>query len=169
MIPSPDEAAERVEQLIILTDRLTALVAEQAKAFEARRPQDAAVHVEETSRLANLYRHESARVRGNPGLISASPAPLRLRLRRATEAFDAVLARQARAVGAVKHRHRGSGPRHRRGDRRPAAEGRQLRRPGHPEPGHRRHRHHPEQAGVAKLRRVNGGGSSRQRRDGGGK
>ncbi|HLZ77257.1 flagellar basal body protein [Phenylobacterium sp.] len=102
MVMTPEEAAERVEQLIMLTDRLTALVAEQAKAFENRRPQDAAVHVEETSRLANLYRHESARVRANPGLISASPAPLRLRLRRATEAFDAVLARQARAVGAVK-------------------------------------------------------------------
>jgi hypothetical protein len=102
MIPTPEEAAERVEQLITLTDRLTMLVAEQAKAFETRRPQDAAVHVEETSRLANLYRHESARVRANPGLISATPAPQRLRLRRATEAFDAVLARQARAVGAVK-------------------------------------------------------------------
>jgi len=102
MVMTPDEAAERVEQLITLTDRLTALVAEQAKAFEDRRPQDAAVHVEETSRLANLYRHESARVRANPGLISASPAPLRIRLRRATEAFDAVLARQARAVGAMK-------------------------------------------------------------------
>jgi hypothetical protein len=102
MIPTPEEAAERVEQLITLTDRLTMLVADQAKSFEDRRPQDAAVHVEETSRLANLYRHESARVRGNPGLISASPAPLRLRLRRSTEAFDAVLARQARAVGAVK-------------------------------------------------------------------
>jgi hypothetical protein len=102
MIPTPEEAAERVEQLITLTDRLTMLVAEQAKAFEDRRPQDAAIHVEETSRLANLYRHESARVRANPGLISASPAPLRLRLRRSTEAFDAVLARQARALEAAK-------------------------------------------------------------------
>ena len=102
MVMTPDEAAERVEQLITLTDRLTALVAEQAKAFETRRPQDAAVHVEETSRLANLYRHESARVRANPGLISASAPLQRRRLRRATEAFDAVLARQARAVGAVK-------------------------------------------------------------------
>ena len=102
MTPTPQEATERVEQLIRLTDRLTALVAEQAKAFEARRPQDAVVHVEETGRLANLYRHESARVRANPDLISAAPQPQRIRLRRATEAFDAVLARQARAVGAVK-------------------------------------------------------------------
>jgi hypothetical protein len=102
MIPTSPEITERVEQLIILTERLTTLVAEQAKAFEKRRPHDAAGYVEETSRLANLYRHESARVRANPGLISAAAAPQRLRLRRATEAFDAVLARQARAVGAVK-------------------------------------------------------------------
>ena len=98
----PEDAAERVDQLILLTERLTALVAEQARAFETRRPQDAVIHVEETGRLANLYRHESARIRGNPGLISAAPLRQRQRLRRATEAFDAVLARQARAVGAVK-------------------------------------------------------------------
>jgi hypothetical protein len=102
MILTPEEATERVEQLVVLTDRLTSLVAEQAKAFESRRPHDAGGFVEETSRLANLYRHESARVRANPALISAAAPPARLRLRRATEAFDAVLARQARAVGAVK-------------------------------------------------------------------
>jgi len=102
MTARPDEAAERVDQLILVTERLTSLVAEQAKAFEARRPQDAAIHVEETGRLANLYRHESARIRANPALISAAVAAQRTRLRRATEAFDAVLARQARAVDAIK-------------------------------------------------------------------
>jgi hypothetical protein len=103
MIPMlPEEVAERVESLIILTERLTGVVAEQAKAFESRRPQDALAFVEETQRLANLYRHESARVRANPALVSSAAQPLRLRLRRATEAFDAVLARQSRAVGAAK-------------------------------------------------------------------
>ena len=102
MITTPDEAAERVDQLITLTERLTGLVAEQAQCFEARRPQDAAVHVEETGRLANLYRHESARIRGNPELIAGAGLAQRQRLVRATEAFDAVLARQARAVGAMK-------------------------------------------------------------------
>lgn len=96
------EASERVEQLIALTDRLTALIAEQAKAFESRRPQDAAVHLEEIGRLANTYRHESARVRGNPGLVASAPPSLRRQLYRATEAFDAVLARQNRAVAAAK-------------------------------------------------------------------
>jgi hypothetical protein len=102
MSGAPDDLTERVEQLLILTERLTALVAEQALAFETRRPQDAVVHVEETGRLANLYRHESARIRGNPALIAGADLAQRLRLRQATEAFDAVLARQARAVGAVK-------------------------------------------------------------------
>ena len=102
MAAARDDAADRVDQLTILTERLTTLVAEQAKAFESRRPQDAAAFVDETGRLANLYRHESARVRADPGLISAAPAPQRVRLRRATEAFDAVLARQNRAVAAAK-------------------------------------------------------------------
>lgn len=96
------DTAERVEALIKLTERLTAIVAEQARSFEANRPQDAAVHVEEVGRLANLYRHESGRVRGNPELVSSAPQALRARLVRATEAFDAVLARQERAVGAAK-------------------------------------------------------------------
>jgi hypothetical protein len=102
MSGSPDDLAERLDQLVLLTERLTRLVAEQAQAFEARRPQEAAVHVEETGRLANLYRHESARIRGNPDLVANATPAQRLRLVRATEAFDAVLARQARAVGAVK-------------------------------------------------------------------
>ncbi len=98
---SPD-LAERIEQLIILTERLTKLVAHQAQAFEAHRPQDAMINMEETGRLANLYRHESAKIRATPKLLGSLEAAQRTRLRRATEAFDAVLARQARAVGAVK-------------------------------------------------------------------
>jgi len=95
-------ATERAEQMIGLTERLTELIALEAQAFEQRRPQDAAVHLEETSRLANIYRHESARIRANPGLVSSAPLAVRTRLIRATEAFDAVLARQGRALEAAK-------------------------------------------------------------------
>jgi hypothetical protein len=96
------DAADRVEQLVILTERLTALIAEQAQAFEERRPRDAAGLMDEMARLANLYRHESARIRADVGLISGAPAELRQRLTRATEAFDAVLARQGRAIEAAR-------------------------------------------------------------------
>src|SRR5947208_1040581 len=97
------DAADRVEQLVILTERLTELVALMAKAFEAQRPGDAAEQLEEASRLANLYRHESAWVRADPALIAAVSLVQRTRLVRATEAFDAVLARQGRALAAAKH------------------------------------------------------------------
>ncbi|MES2725013.1 MAG: flagellar basal body protein [Pseudomonadota bacterium] len=96
------DAADRVEQLIILTERLTELVALEAQAFEQQRPLEAMAHIEETSRLANIYRHESTRVRANPGLVAAAPLDQRNRLIRATEAFDSVLARQGRALDAAR-------------------------------------------------------------------
>ena len=102
MTLSADTPGERVHQLIDLTERLTELIAAEAQAFESHRPQDAAALVEETSRLANIYRHESARVRSNPDLISPASLEDRTRLMRATEAFDAVLARQGRALEAAK-------------------------------------------------------------------
>lgn len=97
-----NDAGDRVDQLIILTDRLTKLVAAQALAFERRRPQDAAVDMEECARLANLYRHESARIQRDPRLIEGAPLAQRARLTQATEAFDAVLARHGRALEAAK-------------------------------------------------------------------
>jgi hypothetical protein len=96
------DASDRVDQLIILTERLTALIAEQAAAFEERRPGDAAAMLEEISRLANLYRHESARVRADVSLVASAPVEARTRLVRATEGFDAVLARQGRAIEAAR-------------------------------------------------------------------
>lgn len=102
MALAASDAADRVDQLIILTERLTDLIAAEAKAFETRRPQDAAANVEETQRLANIYRHESMRVRAEPQLVFGAPVELRRRLIRATEAFDAVLARHGRALEAAK-------------------------------------------------------------------
>lgn len=96
------DATDRVEQMIILTERLTGLIAKEALAFEQRRPQDAAQYLDETARLANLYRHEATRIRQNKALVEASPMEQRVRLVRATEAFDAVLARQGRALEAAK-------------------------------------------------------------------
>lgn len=97
--PAP---SEQVEQLILLTERLTNLIAEECQAFEARRPQDAAAQLAETSKLANMYRHESIRARRDAKIIAEAPLEQRMRLIRSTEAFDAVLARHGRALEAAK-------------------------------------------------------------------
>lgn len=96
------DADDRVHQLTLLTERLTDLIAKEAHAFETHRPHEAAQYVEETAKLANVYRHESMRVRANVALVESARPELRQRLMRATEAFDAVLARQARAVNAAR-------------------------------------------------------------------
>jgi hypothetical protein len=96
------DASERVEQLITLTERLTALLAEQAAAFEARRPQAAALSAARCEELATLYRRESAQVRANPKLVADAPAARRERLKEVTRAFEATLKRHGRALYAAK-------------------------------------------------------------------
>ena len=93
---------ENVQQLIALTEQLTERMRLDAEAFEGRRPYEAAGRVEETQRLANLYRFESDRVRQNPSLVAGASPPLRQRLTRASQAFEATLARHGRAVYALK-------------------------------------------------------------------
>jgi hypothetical protein len=99
---SDDHAAQNVERLIALTEQLTGRIALDADAFEARRPHEAASRVEETARLANLYRHESTRVRQDPSLVAAAPREQRARLIKASESFNRTLARHGRALHAVK-------------------------------------------------------------------
>ncbi|HLY78119.1 MAG TPA: flagellar basal body protein [Caulobacteraceae bacterium] len=91
-----------LEAIVTLTEKLTALLADQARAFEQHRPQDAARGLDEISRLTNVYRTASAHVRSQPQMIEAASDDLRRRLLRATEAFDAVLERQGRALAATK-------------------------------------------------------------------
>ena len=98
----PPGQPDRIEQMIRLTERLTELLVAQAVAFEARRPQDAARNMDETTKLANAYRHEAERLRNAPGEIGRATPAQKQRLKRATEAFDAVVARHGRALSAAK-------------------------------------------------------------------
>jgi len=95
-------ATARIRQLVDLTDRLSARLGAESKAFEARRPQDAAATLSETQELANVYRRESAQLKANPEVLAAAPASERIILIRATEAFEAVLSRHAIAVEAAR-------------------------------------------------------------------
>ena len=95
-------ATARVRQLIDLTERLTASLGAEAKAFEAHRPQDAAATLAGTQDLANAYRRESAQVKARPDVLAAAPAGDRATLIRVTEAFEAVLSRHSRAIEAAR-------------------------------------------------------------------
>ena len=95
-------ATARVRQLTDLTTRLTGRLGEESRVFESHRPQDAAASIAATQDLANAYRRESAQVKANPASIAAAPAADRAALIRATEAFEAVLSRHARAVEAAR-------------------------------------------------------------------
>ena len=95
-------ADERVEAMLALTEQLTGLLVLDCQAFEAHRPQDVAERSAETARLANLYRHESARIRQDPSSTKAAAPALRKRLMQSAEALDSVLARHGRALHAAK-------------------------------------------------------------------
>ncbi len=93
---------DRLNQIATLTQRLTDLLAAEAAAFEAHRPQDVMGSTEETVRLANVYRHESIRIKADPSLLAGADPAARERLIQATRTFEAVLARHGRAVTAAK-------------------------------------------------------------------
>jgi len=97
-----NDANDRINQIVTLTERLTDLIAAETRAFEAHRPQDVASTITETARLANIYRLESARLKQDPSLLEGADLKQRVALIRATEAFDAVLARHGRALDAAK-------------------------------------------------------------------
>jgi hypothetical protein len=91
-----------LDAVVDLTEKLTALLAAQARAFEEHRPHDAAAGIPEISKLTNIYRAASAAVRSQPKLLQEARPELRRRLLRATEAFESVLGRQGRALAASK-------------------------------------------------------------------
>ena len=95
-------ATARIRQLIDLTERLTASLGAEARAFEAHRPQDAAATLAGTQDLANAYRRESAQIKANPAVLAGAPASDRAALIKVTEAFEAILTRHSRAIEAAR-------------------------------------------------------------------
>jgi hypothetical protein len=96
------DAADRAEQLLTLTRRLTDLVERETALYTARRPLEAAPFRDEKAKLANAYRHETQRIAREPSLIADAPAPLRASLTAATTEFRGALERHAAAVSALQ-------------------------------------------------------------------
>jgi predicted urease superfamily metal-dependent hydrolase len=99
---SANDANDRVEQLVALTERLTDRLSAELVLFEKRKPHETAETLPETANLANIYRREAARVKADPSLITgASPATMK-KLRAATVKFNTVLERHTTVLEAAK-------------------------------------------------------------------
>ncbi len=96
-----DDAAHRVEQLLLMTERLGALAAEDTRRITAREPLLEA-ESDEKNRLANAYRLELARIKQDHALIQGAPPALLDRLRRSTIVLHEILDAHELALNAVK-------------------------------------------------------------------
>lgn len=97
-----DDAKDRAEQLLLLTERLTALVDAETQRIQARQPPLDGAEGEEKARLANAYRLELARIKQDRALIEGAPPTLLSRLRQATVVLHETLAQHDTALEAVK-------------------------------------------------------------------
>lgn len=98
-----DDAADRVAQIHLLTDRLAALVERETAALSAGRPASPeSADAAELQRLANAYRLEMARIKDDPSLVSGAPRADRERLQTATSALQVRLDAYAIALGAAR-------------------------------------------------------------------
>lgn len=98
-----DDAADRAEQILLLTARLTEIVERETAALAAGRPASPDTPENaELQRLANAYRLEMARIKAEPALIADAPRPVRERLQGATAALQVRLDGYAVALGAAR-------------------------------------------------------------------
>lgn len=97
-----EDATDRAEQLLLVTQRLSALIGEETRRIDARLPPLAGAEAEEKNRLANAYRLELARIKHDRSLIEGAPPQVLTRLRQQTSELHACLAKHELALGAVK-------------------------------------------------------------------
>lgn len=97
-----DNPADRGEQLLLLTERLTELVVEDTRRIDAREAPLEGALAEEKQRLANAYRLELARIKDDKSLIEGAPPALLVKLRANTAHLQEMLAQHEIALSAVK-------------------------------------------------------------------
>ncbi len=97
-----EDAKDRAEQLLLITERLAALIESETHRVEARQPPLEGEAADEKARLANAYRLELARVKQDPALIEGAPPALLAQLRQSTVVLHQKLAAHEVALNAVK-------------------------------------------------------------------
>lgn len=84
--------ADRVEQLTILTERLTGLLQQEIDLLKERRPSDITAHAQERDKLAAVYAQEMSLIRKDRKLIDGAGPKLLNRLKTVTAGFREVIA-----------------------------------------------------------------------------
>lgn len=98
-----DDAADRADQILLLTERLAGLVETETANLAAGKPaRPDTPESAELQRLTNAYRLEMARIKGEPALIADAPRSARERLQAATVALQVRLDSYAVALGAAR-------------------------------------------------------------------
>jgi hypothetical protein len=97
-----DDATHRVEQMLLLSERLAALVEEDTRRIDARLPLQEGAPAEEKARLANAYRLELARIKQDPSLVEGAAPELLTQLRARTLSLQQILAAHEGALAALK-------------------------------------------------------------------
>jgi hypothetical protein len=97
-----DNAKDRAEQLLLVTERLTVLAAEDTRRIAAREPLLDGAEADEKTRLANAYRLELARIKQDHTLIQDAAPEVLSRLRQSTLTLHETLAAHELALNAVK-------------------------------------------------------------------
>jgi len=102
MTASDTDGTAVARRLTQLTERLSDRLEAETRAFAERRAQDVVEGLAQTQDMANQYRRESAQIKAAPAVLATAPIADRATLIKATERFEAVLSRHARAVEAAR-------------------------------------------------------------------
>ena len=78
---------DRVQQLIILTDRLTSLIVEETELLKKNRPTDIQEFRDERAKLSNIYVQEMQLIAQNKKLIDGVDGDLKTALKEKTASF----------------------------------------------------------------------------------
>lgn len=97
-----DDGADRAQQMLLLTERLNALVGADLERMARREPPGDGAEADERQRLADAYRREMARIAQNPTMLAGAPRPLVEKLKVATAQFNAQMAKYAEGLSVLK-------------------------------------------------------------------
>lgn len=102
MAIAADTAADRVEQLITLTIRLTGLIRTEIAHLNARDFDAAEAVRAEAAPLVSAHRHEAAAIAQDPDRVAGAPADRRNHLAQLTEIMHVALGEHAEVVAALR-------------------------------------------------------------------